>query len=71
MSDLWFNIRVLWWHVQIRKGRLIRPRFSFNHWHWFKQGLKPPVQVYEFSLREGWRERNSKAYDTYSVGQAP
>lgn len=65
----WFNLRVLFWHIQILKGRLFRPAISYNSWWWCREVLWKPVWLYECSPREGWRQRGSKQYQAYTQGQ--
>ena len=73
MSDSWFNIRVLWWHFQIKKGRLFRLRVTFSIWHWRQpwHNIHRPISVYTFQPLVGWELRNDRSWDTYTWGQAP
>lgn len=71
MSDLWFNIRILFWHFQIQKGRLFRLKCEYNPWWLRKELLWKPAWICEFSPLVGWRERNNKAWRASTAGQAP
>lgn len=59
MSNTWFNLRILFWHFQISKGRLFHMGVYYNpHWYGWR-GLKSPVALYAFSPLIGWRERKN------------
>jgi hypothetical protein len=51
MSDCWFNLRILFWHIQgTTYGRW---RFSFNRWAWKNKkafSIVCPLYLYEFNL---------------------
>ena len=53
MSDCWFNLRILFWHIQgTTYGKW---RFSFNYWLWTEQRTKAmcvPIVLYEFDLKK-------------------
>jgi hypothetical protein len=68
VSNLWFNLRVLLWHLQIEKGRLFLLKVAYNPWWWRWALLWKPVWLCECSPREGWRERNNKAWTPYTTG---
>lgn len=55
MSDLWFNIRLLYWHMQIRIGHVM-PTFSQNDYFVQNSGLvrQQPIAVYTFEPAMGW-----------------
>lgn len=48
MSDCKVNIRIIWWHFQIKKSG--KMEFGFNKAHWFFRGLIYPLAVYEFEV---------------------
>jgi hypothetical protein len=62
MSDTWFNLRVLLWHIQILKGRLIRPIVAYNPFWWKRELLWKPIWLHTFEPKVGWQERNSDAW---------
>lgn len=69
MFSTWFNIRFLFWHFQIEKGRLFRMTCSFNSWHVRWATLLRPIWIHEFSPRVGWHERNSTQWRCSTQGQ--
>lgn len=62
MSDCWFNLRILFWHIQ---GTTIGTwRFSFNSWLWSEQRkavFLAPIALYEFD----WKRRNSDKIENH------
>lgn len=57
MSNLWFNLRILVWHIQIYRGDLFRAELSCNPWWWRRELLWRPVQLYACALGAAWRHR--------------
>lgn len=55
MNALWPNIRILFFHLQVRRGHLFRFRLMFNraHLHW--RTLIAPAAVYTLDVADGWR----------------
>lgn len=52
MSNLWLNLRVLYWHLQWARGDVL-PRIRFNPYHWrYATAADPRVQLYQ--LRWPW-----------------
>jgi hypothetical protein len=45
MSNLVFNLRVLFWHVQVERGRWY-PTISFNGYHRKRGFVRPYVELY-------------------------
>ena len=62
MSDTWFNLRIFLWHIQILKGRLFRPKLSYNSFWWRRELLWKPIWLHSCDFRTGWQERNSTAW---------
>lgn len=46
MSNLIFNLRILFWHIQIERGRWC-PTISFNSYHRERGFVRPYVEWYE------------------------
>lgn len=46
MSNLIFNLRILFWHIQIERGRWY-PTISLNSYHRERGFVRPYVEWYE------------------------
>jgi len=55
MSDLFFNLRIFWFHLQAKRGSLWAWSISSNP-YWFEnfRWLKDPIELYECEIHEGW-----------------
>lgn len=64
MSDCWFNLRILFWHIQ---GTTYGTwRFSFNSWAWSERKLATllaPIALYDFD----WSRRNSERIENHQA----
>lgn len=58
MSDCFFNLRILWWHIQAKRGSLWAWSIYRNSW-WQEdcKWIKSPVALYECNFIEGWHCR--------------
>ena len=62
MSDTWFNLRVLWFHIQCEHGRLFAFRVSQNgFWREDDKWHKNWWQLYECDLRRAFAKRDRLA----------
>lgn len=67
MSDCWFNLRILFWHIQ---GTTYGTwRVSFNSWLWENKRLPAfiaPIVLFEFD----WKRRKSDSIENHTNKEA-